>query len=118
MIISVRGGKQEILFGLPGRPLGSRLSGKCRLIEPPQASDLQTIFDEFTADAKMFGNLRRPLSVMNKFAQRCERHQGGRARRVCRLLVGSAVVPRNCPTTLVGGQHLETARLVAQKDMR
>lgn len=89
-----------------------------RAVSTPESSHFQAVFDQFTANAKVPGNLQRGLPLEHKLPQRGIRNQRSRTRCIRRFFIDFPVISRNGPTAMIFRLDIQAASLVAQEDVR
>jgi hypothetical protein len=71
----------------------------------PQTCDFQPVFDEFTTNVEMFGNLERGLTFKHESPERGKRNKSRGAGGICGLFVGFSIVSGDSSAAFVFGNY-------------
>jgi hypothetical protein len=84
----------------------------------PQTCNLEPVFQEFTTDLEMPGDLKRGLTFEYKSAQCRKGNQRVRSGGVGCLFVDLSIFSRDGSAVFVFGNHFQTAGLMSEKNVR
>lgn len=74
-------------------------------VSSPQTCDFQPVFDEFTTNVEMFGNLGRGLTFKHESPESGKRNKSRGAGGIGSLFVGFSVIPGDSSAAFIFSDH-------------